>query len=452
MSESPPVDALSLAQRAVSAPRRKPLRWLVRFAFGLVVAAWSLMLIGWLSLHWFILPHIQQWRLPIEARASAALGVAVRIGGIEVRSSSWVPALELKDVVLLDSAERVVLRLPRIVASLSPRSLLDLDLRFEQLLIDGAELEARRDALGRITIAGLDFGAKGGTDDGAAADWFFKQGEFVIRGGALRWTDEQRAAPPLALTDVQLVVRNGVRRHEMRLDATPPAGWGDRFSLQGSFTAPLLSRGADWRGWSGTAYVDLPRADVRELRQHVNLPFDLSEGNGALRGWFEIKNGEPHAADAALAARAVTNPATTAHTPPSTDAVFFANDILAVGAMDALRDDFGVSVPDELALAGFDDIEMAGWPHYALTTYRQPVGAIVDLSVQLLAGDPEAADGRHEVHRLPGELVVRRSSGQAEGTEARPKPKPNSKTKPKTKPKSKPAGRRDQRPKARGDR
>jgi DNA-binding LacI/PurR family transcriptional regulator len=106
---------------------------------------------------------------------------------------------------------------------------------------------------------------------------------------------------------------------------------------------------------------------------------------------------------------------------PSTDAVFFANDILAVGAMDALRDDFGVSVPDELALAGFDDIEMAGWPHYALTTYRQPVEAIVDLSVRMLAGDPEAADRRHEVHRLPGELVVRRSSGQAGGRGAKPR-------------------------------
>ena len=45
------------------------------------------LLVAWLALHWFILPHIQQWRAPIEARVGKALGIAVRIGTIEVRSS-----------------------------------------------------------------------------------------------------------------------------------------------------------------------------------------------------------------------------------------------------------------------------------------------------------------------------------------------------------------------------
>ena len=53
----------------------------------------------------------------------------------------------------------------------------------------------RRDAQGRILVAGLDLGGSGaGGDDGAAADWFFKQREFVIRQGAIRWIDEQRRA------------------------------------------------------------------------------------------------------------------------------------------------------------------------------------------------------------------------------------------------------------------
>ncbi|MDQ6679458.1 MAG: hypothetical protein M3Y67_00645, partial [Pseudomonadota bacterium] len=107
MSLFSPVVGAAPVQRAAAAAYRSPLRWLVRFArftFGLVVAAWSLLLIAWLSLHWIILPHIQQWRVPIQARASAALGVPVQIGTIEVRSSGWVPSLELRDVILLDSA------------------------------------------------------------------------------------------------------------------------------------------------------------------------------------------------------------------------------------------------------------------------------------------------------------------------------------------------------------
>jgi uncharacterized protein (TIGR02099 family) len=273
---------------------------------GLLVAGASLVLIAWLSLHWFILPHIQQWRAPIEAHASRALGATVQIGRIDVRSSGWVPGIELYEVAVLDAAGRVALRLPRVVATLSPRSLLALDLRFEQLLVEGAELEVRRAADGRIFVAGLDVSGSAGGDEGAAEDWLFRQRELVIRGAALRWVDEQRAAPPLALTDLQLVVRNSLRRHAIRLDATPPPGWGERFTFEGRFTQRLLGRPGDWKHWSGTVYANLPRADVGQLKQHVELPFELSEGDGALRGWFEVRDGEPHAATIDLALRAVS--------------------------------------------------------------------------------------------------------------------------------------------------
>ena len=304
---------MSLILPATSAPvpvlkRWARIRWIARALFGLVTLAWSLLLIAWLTLHWGILPHIQQWREPIQERASKALGVPVRIGQIAVRSSGWVPALELREVVLLGADQRPALRLPRVFAAVSPRSLLSLELRFEQLLIDGAELEVRRDAAGRISVAGLNFSTSelDKNEGSAAADWFFAQREFVIRAGALRWVDEQRAAAPLALSDVQLVVRNTLRRHDIRIDATPPANWGDRFSLIGRFTQPLLARSGDWRRWSGQAYASLPRADVQALRQHVALPFELSEGVGALRGWFELNDGQPTAATVDLALRAVT--------------------------------------------------------------------------------------------------------------------------------------------------
>lgn len=294
------------SQRVVDPGRRwARLRWAARALLGGVAIVWSLLLIVWLTLHWGILPHIAQWREPIQARASQALGVPVRIGAITVRSGGWVPSFELRDVVLLDANHRVALRLPRVFAAISPSSLLALELRFEQLLIDGAQLEVRRDASGRFFVAGLDFSGAEVGGGSAAADWFFGQGEFVIRGGALRWTDEQRKAPPLALTEVQLVVRNSLRQHQFRLDATPPAEWGERFTATGLFTQPLLARRGDWRRWSGTTYANLPHADVRELRRHVALPFEISEGVGALRGWFDLERGEPVAATIDMALRAV---------------------------------------------------------------------------------------------------------------------------------------------------
>lgn len=304
MSIVAPVTAAATAPRSRGAWLAARLRWIARVLAGLVIAAWSLLLVAWLTLHWGILPHIQQWRPQIEQRASDALGVPVRIGNIGVRSSGWVPTLELQDVVLQDARGEPALRLPRVVAALSARTLFALEPRFEQLLIDGAQLEMRRDRDGRVFVAGLDLSGPGGGDN-AMANWFFRQPEFVIRGGSLRWTDEQRGAPALSLADVQLVVRNGLRRHEMRLDATPPAEWGDRFSLRGRFTQPLLTDSGDWSRWSGIVFAQLPRADVRELRRHVRLPFELSEGDGALRAWVDIENGRPRGVTADLALREV---------------------------------------------------------------------------------------------------------------------------------------------------
>ena len=210
-------------------------------------------------------------------------------------------------MVLLDTQMRPALVLPRVVAALSPQSLLAWDLRFQQFYIEGAQLDVRRDARGRIFVAGfdLDRGSADTGEDGAALRWFLKQPEFVIRGGSLRWTDEQRGAPPLALTEVQMVMRNGLRGHAVQLDATPPAAWGERFSLRGRFTQPLIN-GEDFSRWSGSVYVILPRADVRELKRYLTLPFSVSEGDGALRAWIDLRQGEPTAATVDLALRAVT--------------------------------------------------------------------------------------------------------------------------------------------------
>ena len=301
------IASFSAAARRVA---QRPTRWLLRgtrWALGLVLLAWGLLLSAWLVLHWAILPHINDWRPDLERMASQSLGLTLRIGQIEVRSGGWIPALELRDVRLLDPAGREALRLPRVSAALSARSLLALELRFSQLLIDGPELEVRRDVRGRLFVAGLSLD-EGATAAGAGedmADWFFSQPEFVIRQGRLRWVDEGRAAPPLELSAVDLVLRNGLRRHDLRLDATPPAAWGQRFSLRGRFTQSLLKRPAELQHWSGQLYADLPHADLRQLQRHLDLPFQLEEGDGALRAWAEFKDGQPQSVSADVGLRAV---------------------------------------------------------------------------------------------------------------------------------------------------
>ena len=276
-----------------------------RIAFGLLFGAWSLLLLAWLTLHWGILPRIEQWRPQIESRASQTFRMPVSIGAIRVRSGGWVPALELSDVVLHDRLQREALRLPKVNAALSARSLLALELRFEQLHIDSATLELRRDKAGRFFVAGIEVPPSGADADNRAVDWFFSQHEFVVRNSRLRWIDEQRDAPPLELERVDLVVRNGLRRHDIRLDATPPAVWGERFTLQARFTQPLMAGSGDWRRWSGSLHAALPHTDIAELRRHVTLPFEVSHGEGAVRAWMDVEQGQLQAATADVALRSV---------------------------------------------------------------------------------------------------------------------------------------------------
>ncbi len=289
----------------VARPSGNRRRWLLRLLVWPVLLLWTLLALAWLALHWLILPHIEEWRVPLELRASTALGVPVKIGHIQVHSSGWVPALELRDVSLLDAQQRTALHLPRVAVAISPRALLDLNVNFDQILIEGAELEVRRDRSGSLFVAGVAIGSGGGGDDQAGANWFFSQHEFVIRGGTLRWTDEQREAPTLALSNVQLVVRNGLLSHDVRLDATPPPEWGERFTLTGRFTQPLMAPAGQWQRWSGQAFVDLPRADLQPLRRYAELPFELSEGTGAVRAWFDLRDGAPIAATLDLGLRQV---------------------------------------------------------------------------------------------------------------------------------------------------
>jgi uncharacterized protein (TIGR02099 family) len=291
MNDSPPSTFRLLRPWAIAA------RWL----FKLLLVVLLVFTAAWGSLHVWIVPRIGEFRPQLESEASKVLGVPVRIGAITAQSEGLIPSFELIDVALLDPQGRVALKLPKVLAALSPRSLWNLG--FEQLYLDKPFLEMRR-AGGKIYVAGLDL-TRSGNNDGRAADWFFSQTEFVIHQGTVRWSDEERGAPPLALNQVDVVVRNSARRHNLRLDATPPPEWGERFSLRGIFRQPLLStRSGRWQDWDGQVYADFSRVDVSHVRRYVDVPgIQLSEGNGAVRAWADVSKGRVTggAADLALA-------------------------------------------------------------------------------------------------------------------------------------------------------
>jgi DNA-binding LacI/PurR family transcriptional regulator len=93
---------------------------------------------------------------------------------------------------------------------------------------------------------------------------------------------------------------------------------------------------------------------------------------------------------------------------PDLDAVFVASDLMALGALDALRA-AGRRVPDDVALVGFDDSELARSADPPLTTVRQPIELLGSEMARLLLDQLDRGAGPTGVV-LHTELVVRRST------------------------------------------
>jgi DNA-binding LacI/PurR family transcriptional regulator len=91
-------------------------------------------------------------------------------------------------------------------------------------------------------------------------------------------------------------------------------------------------------------------------------------------------------------------------TPP--EAIFCANDLMAFGAIDSLRD-AGFRVPADVSIIGFDDVPMAAWAAYRLTTLRQDPARIAKEVMALLDRREAAPNSPPLSVRFPVDLVVR---------------------------------------------
>lgn len=288
---------------------------LSRGLLWLVLGVWTLFLLTLGALHFWIVPRIADWRGDLERWASQALGQPVQIGDVRALPSAlpdWLPvppALAVSDVRVIDQQGQVALSLPQVQVSVSLSSLWRWG--FEQLVIEGPELQVRRLPNGRITVAGQDMAAQP-SGDTRVAEWLLAQREVVIRHGTVRWTDDLLRAPPLALTDVQIRVGHRGRRHDWQIDAVPPAEWGQPFALRAELFDPLLpwqrAEQPVWLRWQGQVVAEFPAVDIQHLRHHIDgkrWGMDWRAGVGSLVLKTELRQGLPEAVQARLGLRDV---------------------------------------------------------------------------------------------------------------------------------------------------
>lgn len=90
-------------------------------------------------------------------------------------------------------------------------------------------------------------------------------------------------------------------------------------------------------------------------------------------------------------------------------AIFAANDIMALGVIDAMRKN-GIKVPEETRIIGFDNIEMSSWPAYELTTWEQPIDRMVEETIDYLLAEIAEYTGLARTVEIDGALIERNTA------------------------------------------
>lgn len=91
-------------------------------------------------------------------------------------------------------------------------------------------------------------------------------------------------------------------------------------------------------------------------------------------------------------------------------AIFCTSDLIAIGVMDAAKEVFGLDVPGQLSVIGYDDIPMSSWSSYSLTTVKQPLELLVDKTVAILKKLLIDHNAESIVEVVKPELIIRKST------------------------------------------
>jgi DNA-binding LacI/PurR family transcriptional regulator len=123
------------------------------------------------------------------------------------------------------------------------------------------------------------------------------------------------------------------------------------------------------------------------------------------RGFTTQSAGGSWSVDAAMAA---TRELMACSAPP--DAIFCANDMIAIGALNVVAGEMKLQPGKDISVVGFDDIAMASWPQFNLTTWIQPLSDMISQAMSVLTMQLENSATPPVQHKLKGKLIIRGST------------------------------------------
>jgi len=152
------------------------------------------------------------------------------------------------------------------------------------------------------------------------------------------------------------------------------------------------------RGYRAPLYIAGPDSHSAILRRKDTFLAEWFGRGGALAPSIHIEQ-----YSISLAYGRVLGALTGPYRDPRPDILICENDAIAIGAMDAIRYGLGLSIPDDIAVIGYDDIGLAALPTYNLTTWRQPMPEMTRALVDVLRSDHEPGGDIF----FPGKFILR---------------------------------------------
>ncbi len=237
-----------------------------------------------LVLRFLIMPNIDRYRPQVAQLIGEATGVPAEIGALSADWRGLSPHLRLDDVRLVPPGEPPALTLPRVEATVSWTSVLLADLRLSSIEIDRPHLVIHRDRARVIRVAGIPVNTPGSSSP--FPDWLLKQRMTVVRQATLIWQDDLLQAPPLTLSDLNLVLLNRLGRHRLAMTARPPDSVARRLDVRADFRGRTIEQLEDF---SGQLYVHAEGAAPAALGTWAPwAQLTVRSGVGALRFWLDF--------------------------------------------------------------------------------------------------------------------------------------------------------------------
>lgn len=280
--------------------------------FWLLVVVYVPFCLALLAVKWLVLPEIDRYRPEIQQFLQQQTGAPIEIGRIQAQWRGWGPQLTVDQVQLRTPNGESGFHAESLRMEWSLPSILAFNPRLNNLEVLSPTLRVVRNAQGVFEVAGIPW-VDDGSQGNPGIDWLLEQKRVLLSRGVLNWQDNMEQFPAAQALEVELLMKNGLSRHQAGLIFKLPALAQTPVHASLNFKTPLLKRNlGDLKKWKGTFFMSavVDQAEpIESVFKTFDLDVDMTQPQGRL--WVDFEGGlvQRSLLDARVAKLRFDNPA-----------------------------------------------------------------------------------------------------------------------------------------------